>query len=193
MTKSLHSPLEGKNYTSPSGLSLSVLENEARFVLQLAIADLGQASTLFGIELLAIIGGYTKGHLRSALCVGPEEWMLYAPLNQAQAIIGDFAVLEKQTPHALVDISHRQLGFLVSGPGATKLLSAGCPLDLTSIPVGMGARTVFDKVQITLLKTGEEQYRLDIIRSFAPFVWELLETVAKQVEAEILLSSISQS
>lgn len=190
-TKPLHSPLEGKNYTAPSGLCLSVLENEAQFILQLSIADLGRASTVFGIELPAIIGGFAQGHLRSALCVGPEEWVLSAPLDQAQAIIGDFAALEKQAPHSLVDISYRQVGFVVSGPGAADLLNAGCPLDLQSIPVGTGTRTVFDKAQITLLKIGDNEYRLDIIRSFSPFVWELLETVAKQVEAEILLNSIS--
>ncbi len=187
----LHSPLDGKNYTSASGLCLSVLENGARLILQLAITDLGHASSVFGIELPATIGGIAKGDLRSALCVGPEEWVLFAPLDQVQAIIGDFATLENQTPHSLVDISHRQVEFLVSGPGAADLINAGCPLDLQSMSVGKGTRTVFDKAQITLLKTGEDQYRLDVARSFAPFVWELLETVAKQTEAEILFSSIS--
>ena len=189
--KSLNTPLDGRNYTAPSGLCLSVLKREAQFVLQLAKADLDQASAVFAIKLPGKIGHFTHGHLRSALCVGPEEWMLFAPLDQAYAIIGDFAALEQQVPHALVDVSHRQVGVMVSGPGAAELIRAGCPLDLESIPVGMGTRTLFDKAQITLLKMEENQYRLDIIRSFAPFVWELLETIARQMEAEILLNAKS--
>ena len=59
--------------------------------------------------------------------------------------------------HSLVDVSHRQVGIVLEGPGAARLLAAGCPLDLDlrAFPVGMSTRTLLVKAEIGLWRPVE--------------------------------------
>ena len=61
-------------------------------------------------------------------------------------------------PHALADVSHRQVAFEARGPQAQTALSVGCPLDLDieEFPVGMCTRTLLGKADIVLWRTGAE-------------------------------------
>ena len=81
-------------------------------------------------------------------------------------------------PHSLVDVSHRQIGLVVSGSRAARALSAGCPLDLNprACPPGMAARTIFDKAEVVLWRRGEA-FHVEVWRSFAPWL------VASLIEA----------
>jgi len=44
----------------------------------------------------------------------------------------------------------------------------------------MCTRTVFAKAEIVLWRTQPEQFHLEVWRSFAPYVWELLEIVGAE-------------
>lgn len=117
---------------------------------------------------------------RAALWQGPDEWMLIA-----EAGPGDLAVrLEAALAgvfHTLVDISHRQVALALEGPAAARLLAAGCPLDLdlSAFPVGMATRTLFVKAEIGLWRRGETAFRLEMGRSFAPYVAHMLSEAAR--------------
>ena len=79
------------------------------------------------------------------------------------------------TAHSLVDVSHRQIGLIASGPAAARVLNAGCPLDLDprAFPVGMATRTLYDKAEIVLWRRGESAFHVEVWRSFAPYSWAL--------------------
>ena len=83
-------------------------------------------------------------------------------------------------PHSLVDVSHRQVGVEVSGPGAATLINAGCPLDLDlrAFPVDMSTRTVLAKADITLWRLAEERFRIEVARSFSPYLLAYLNNAA---------------
>jgi sarcosine oxidase, subunit gamma len=85
-------------------------------------------------------------------------------------------------PHSLVDVSHRQTAFEVSGPQATLLLNAGCPLDLdlSAFPVGMCTRTVLAKAEIVLWRTSQDVFHVEVWRSFADYVSRFLAEVARE-------------
>lgn len=85
-------------------------------------------------------------------------------------------------PHALVDISHRQFAFHVTGPHATNILSGACPLDLDprAFPVGMCTRTVLAKADIVLWRTQESTFHLEVWRSFAAYVTGVLGEIAAE-------------
>ena len=87
------------------------------------------------------------------------------------SIAGESAALA-QLPHSLVDVGHRQIALEVSGRDAPTLLAAGCPLDLeaSAFPVGMCTRTMLAKAEIVLWRTGAEVFRIEVWRSFAPYV-----------------------
>src|SRR5690606_9063442 len=53
---------------------------------------------------------------RTALWLGPDEWLLFADEREAEAVTAQVAAAMGQTPYSWVDISHRNAGFLLSGP-----------------------------------------------------------------------------
>ena len=111
-----------------------------------------------------------NGH--HALWIGPDEWLLIGPEGT------DYVGMTAQTGalHSMVDISHRNVGMIVSGPKAARAINAACPLDLSDavFPVGACARTVFGKIEIVLYRMSEDSYRVECWRSFAGYCFGLL-------------------
>ncbi len=121
------------------------------------------------------------GHALSALWLGPDEQLLLGP-DGADIAAAVHAAL-RDLPHSLVEVSHRQIALQVSGPHATDLLNAGCPLDLDlrAFPVGMCTRTVLAKAEIVLWRTAENVFHIEVWRSFAPYVSGFLAEVAREL------------
>ncbi len=103
---------------------------------------------------------------RSVLWLGPDEWLLLSP---------EPVSLPEVPGAAVVDVSHRQTGLLLDGPGGPDMLAAGCPLDLhpSTFPPGMCTRTVLGKAEIVLWRT-EAGWHLEVWRSFEAYVRALL-------------------
>lgn len=112
---------------------------------------------------------------RAALWLGPDEWYL---LDEANDPLADLA--EAKILHSAVDISHRNVGIRVEGPGAVACLSAGCPqnLSLKTFPVGAASRTILGKSEIVLWRTGVQAFRVECWRSFSTYVMDFLEEAA---------------
>ena len=118
----------------------------------------------------------------AALWLGPDEQLLIAPETADLAATLQPAL--RDLPHSLVEVSHRQIALEVSGQNATAVLNAGCPLDLdlSAFPVGMCTRTVLTKAEIVLWRTDETVFHVEVWRSFASYVTELLAEVAREVD-----------
>jgi sarcosine oxidase, subunit gamma len=119
---------------------------------------------------------------RAALWLGPDEYLLL-DFSGAGANPNTQASLElamADVPHALVDISHRQLALEISGPNAATILNGACPLDLdlAEFPVGMCTRTVLAKADIVLWRTRPNVFHLEVWRSFADYVTGILSEIA---------------
>jgi len=105
--------------------------------------------------------------------LGPDEW--YAVLPDGQTVpAGDNAAV------SVVDISSRSVGIRVEGEGAAELLVTGCPLDLTHFAVGRATRTIYETVEIILMRTGDTSFHIEVWRSFAPWLWGSLAGVATE-------------
>jgi sarcosine oxidase subunit gamma len=117
---------------------------------------------------------------RAALWLGPDEWLLLAE-DDEPCLGGAVEAALAGVPHALTDVSHRQCAIELSGPGAARLLNAGVPLDLDleTFPVGMVARTLLLKAEITLWRRETERFWLEVARSFAPYVAAILTASAR--------------
>jgi sarcosine oxidase subunit gamma len=159
-----------------------------RFLLHGDVAARSAAASVWGAAFAehscrAILQGP-----RATLWLGPDEYLLLGGVNgqvdthesQAAEAAGALELALAGTPHALVNISHRQFALEVSGPHATTILSGGCPLDLdlSEFPVGMCTRTVFSKADILLWRTEEEAFHIEVWRSFAGYVTGLLREIA---------------
>jgi sarcosine oxidase, subunit gamma len=123
----------------------------------------------------------TNGTQVAALWLGPDEQLLIAP--ESANLAATLQPSLRDLPHALVEVSHRQIALEVSGPHATGVLNAGCPLDLdlSAFPVGMCTRTVLTKAEIVLWRTDETVFHVEVWRSFASYVTELLAEIAREV------------
>jgi heterotetrameric sarcosine oxidase gamma subunit len=138
---------------------LTVLPPEARYVVH------GDAASL-GMVLPDACRVIVESD-RTVMWLGPDEFMLLAP---------------SCTISGAVDVSHRDTAIEVSGACAAWVINAFCALDLhlPAFPVGMCTRTVFGKAQILLWRTSADAFRIDVARSFAPYLWACLEEASHE-------------
>jgi sarcosine oxidase subunit gamma len=117
----------------------------------------------------------------AALWLGPDEWLLISAGHRADETAAALRAALAQLAHSLVDVSHRQVALEVSGPDAPLLLAAGCPLDLDAgaFPAGMCTRTMLAKAEIVLWRTSAGAFRIEVWRSFAPYVGAFLAEAAR--------------
>ncbi len=162
---------------------VSLASPSARFSLR-ARGDLSLIETALGLKLPERIGQRSADRGREALRLGPDEWVLLAPQDEAGKLTTACADAYSERPHSLVDISAREMTFVIEGARASELLTIGCPRDIAKIPEGEARRTVFDGVTVVLWIDAPTRYRLDCWNSFAPHVGELLETGAREIAAE---------
>lgn len=117
-------------------------------------------------------------HMRSnvsgdvaTLRLGPDEWLLLG------GQLGD----APRPVCSVVDVGHRTVTIEVSGSRAVDLLSAFCPLDLDQsvFQPGKCTRTILGRSQIILWRRGADVFQMEVSRSMAAFVSDLLSHVAK--------------
>ena len=53
---------------------------------------------------------------------------------------------------------------------AAEILMSGCPLDLERMAVGRGTRTIYETVEIVVIKRGAARFHIEVWRSFAPWL-----------------------
>ncbi len=163
-------------------LWLRSLPGACRWVLRGDEAVRLAAAEALGVTLPAAACRAGVSGERAALWLGPDEWLLLAPLAQsglAQRIERALAGL----PHSLVDVSHRQVALLLEGPAAATLLASGCALglDAAAFPISMCTRTMLSKAEVLLWRTAADSFRLEVWRSFAPYVTQFLSEAARGI------------
>ena len=175
------SPLEG--LAIPAGLRFTLAEAPpaARFILRGGEAVRVACGMVFAAEPPSRLGSAGEGAGRAALWLGPDEWLLLADGGEAAAIGETLESVLEGTAHSLVDVSHRQIGLIASGPASARVLNAGCPLDLDphAFPVGFATRTLFEKVEIVLWRRAETTFHVEVWRSFAPYLAGSLAEAAR--------------
>ena len=164
---------------------LRVLPSASRFVFHGDADARAAASTAWGVPFADEACRARAAAERATLWLGPDEYLLWdgasgADLKEAAALAAAIERALGELPHALVDISQRQIGLRLSGPHAAEILSGGCPLDLDieQFPVGACTRTVFAKADIVLWRTAPDTFHLEVWRSFGAYVSELLREIA---------------
>jgi sarcosine oxidase subunit gamma len=160
---------------------LQILAPAARFILQGGPAARTAAGAAFGVALPEDPCRVSSTGDRAALWLGPDEQLLLAPAKDAQSLASGLDAALAGIAHSLVDISQRQLALQVSGAYAGTILNTGCPLDLdpAAFPAGMCTRTLFGKSDIIIWRTGADEFRLEVWRSFADYVCALLREAAR--------------
>jgi sarcosine oxidase, subunit gamma len=168
-------PLAGRS-AATSQVSVTPAEPAFRLSLRAKPDAVAALSKALGVTLpvkpkLSALKG-----TRTALWLGPDEWLLIDSANNPAADLGKVKSL-----HSSVDVSHRNTSFIVSGAAAEATLSAGCPqnLSLKVFPVGACSRTILGKVEVVILRTEPQVFRVECWRSFSDYVMTYLSEAAR--------------
>lgn len=148
-----------------------------RISLRAKAEDVSALSGSLGLDLPTRPKTSTSANGRTALWLGPDEWLV---IDESESGLMT-AAANSGVLHSATDVSHRNTAILISGPGAEAAINTGCPQDLSLsvFPVGACSRTLFGKVEVVLLRTGEEAFRMEVWRSFSDYAFGLLSEGAK--------------
>jgi sarcosine oxidase, subunit gamma len=162
--------------------AIRLLPSRAQLALRLAPTLVPQVPEAAGFVLDLIINRCQSGSGRTAMRLGPDEWLLCASDPEASAILPAVEAALAGVAHSLVDVSQGYVAFSVTGPGAADTINAGCPLDLwpSVFRAGHATRTLLGKAEIILARPGGAQgFELLCARSFAPYVRDFLLEAAR--------------
>lgn len=122
---------------------------------------------------------------RTALWLSPDEWMVLAPESETALAQQPLAALG-----SVVDVSHAYVGIEVFGPRAAWCINAfnALDLDLHAFPVGGCTRTLFGKAEIVLWRADVEVFRIEVARSYAPYLLQCLEEAGREFQAPTITS-----
>jgi sarcosine oxidase, subunit gamma len=168
-------PLTGR-MAATAQVSLTPAEPAFRLSLRARPDAVSALSKALGVSLpVKLKSSKTKG-ARTALWLGPDEWLI---LDSAKNPMDDAA--KAKVLNSSVDVSHRNTAIIVSGAAAEATLSAGCPqnLSLKAFPVGACSRTILGKSEVVVLRTGAQAFRVECWRSFSDYVMTYLSEAAR--------------
>ena len=170
----LDTPLDGRAVAG-GGLSVLPAPPAYRTVLRAGADMLAPLDAALGLALPRTIGASETAGERSALCLGPDEWLVIDPNDDPMDDLADVTA-----PHSAVDVSHRNVALLVVGAGAADAIEHGCPRDLSldAFPVGSCCRTVLGKAEVIVWRGKADAFRLECWRSFSTYVFDFMEEVA---------------
>ena len=147
------------------GITISLAPPMARYSLR---ARQGQAlETLLGVKVPKKSGTMEGG----LACLGPDEWLL-------RVEAGTTIPMGQGLPLSVSDVSERSICLIVEGARAGKTIMAGCPLDIDQFAVGRATRTVFETVEIILIREAPDRFQIEVWRSFADWLWTALTATA---------------
>lgn len=115
----------------------------------------------------------------AALWLGPDEWLILTEEGAGAALAERLA--DGSAPMSLVDVSHRHVALGIRGAETATLLNGAVPLDLSlaAFPPGTCVRTLCGKAEIVLWRRTSEAWHMEVARSFAPYVRDLLGVIAE--------------
>jgi len=157
-------PVSSTPYVS-NGVSISLAAPLKRYSLRARTAE--ALETVLNVKVPQKIGA-TEGGIA---CLGPDEWLLRTATDTAMATGAG-------VPVAFTDISERSICLILEGPRAADLLMTGCPLDLDNFAVGRATRTIYETVEIIIIRDGEDRFHVEVWRSFAAWLWTAFTAAA---------------
>ena len=168
-------PLDGRS-VSTEQFELLVAPHAHRVILRAGQDARSAMEPALGLELPRTIGGSEVAGERAVLCLGPDEWLVIDPEGDPSADLQGV-----DAPHSAVDVSHRNVGLLITGQGAADALEHGCPRDLSlrTFPVGWCARTVLGKAEVVIWRGKADAFRIECWRSFSRYIYDFMNEVSR--------------
>ena len=117
---------------------------------------------------------------------GPGQWLVESAEQQPGELIERIETALRLHGASTTDLSHARTVVQVSGAAATDLLAKLCPIDVETMRAGDSTATLAGPFNVQVVKTGEEEFRLYVFRSFGLAMWEMLLDEAAEFGGEIV-------
>ena len=117
---------------------------------------------------------------------GPGQWLAESDEQPSGELIAILENALRAHEASTTDLSHARTVVQVSGPAATDLLAKLCPIDVEAMRGGDSAVTLAGPFNVQVVKSGHEEFRLYVFRSFGLALWEMLQDEAAEFGAEIV-------
>jgi len=117
------------------------------------------------------------------LWIGPDEWQILSTQHEASTLETTLRNALAGQHFAVTDVSSNYQIMQLSGEAAREVLAQGCPLDLHPrvFKPGQCMGSHYFKAAIWLWQTSDQSsYELLIRRSFAGYVWLMLERASAE-------------
>ena len=130
------------------------------------------------------------GNGRTALWLGPDEWLIVTPPGEEGATCAALRTMRLGRHFAVTDVSEGRAVIGLAGADARDVLAKGCPLDLHPRAFGPGrcAQSTLAKALVILHQLSDRPaYDIYVERSFADYLWTWLEDAAAEYGVAITM------
>ena len=117
---------------------------------------------------------------------GPGQWLVEGAEQQPSELIEQVETALRSHGASTTDLSHARTVVQVSGAAAADLLAKLWPIDIEARRTGDSAATLAGPFNVQVVKTGDEEFRLYVFRSFGLAMWEMLLDEAAEFGGEIV-------
>ena len=115
---------------------------------------------------------------------GPGRWLAESDERPPRELIDHLESALAAHGATTTDLSHARTVVRVSGRSAADLLAKLCPVDVEAMRTGDSVVTLAGPFNVQVVKTGDEEFRLYVFRSFGLAMWEMLGDEAAEFGGE---------
>jgi len=135
-----------------------------------------------GTPLPAEPNTYTQAGPLTICWLGPDEWLLLAPPDQAGQLTAQVSDAVGDEPGSVADVSAHRTTIRLSGTHARDVLAHGCALDLHPRVFGPGqcAQTLLARARVLLVADDDGAWRILVRSSFARYLADWLLDAAAE-------------
>jgi sarcosine oxidase subunit gamma len=138
--------------------------------------------TAIGCELPREANTYAIGADIAAIWLGPDEWLVVAGPDRADAISASLRQALSGKRHSVSDVSASRTVIEISGRDARLVIAKGCPLDMhaSAFAPPRSAQTVLAKANVIVQCVDATRFRVFVRSSFASYLAEWLTDAARE-------------
>ena len=166
--------IDSVNYSSGSALGFIYLRGIA-------------GDTAFSKAVASVLGSdiptqpkqtvYTK--TAAVLWLSPDEWLLVCSYAEKNNLLQQLQTALKGVYAQVVDNSGGFMLMRIHGNDATTILRHISPYNFESLQTGQCVQTIAKKTTVVVVKVAENDYAFIFRRSFADYLWRILQKTAK--------------
>lgn len=181
----LRSPLHGL-MSAPASAAPKVAVAELKhlgFIVLRGKADdaafMNAVQRVLGVPLPTVPATLLASARGAVLWQSPDEWLVVVRRSERSGLIEALGTALYGVFAQVVDVSGGFALLRLAGAEHERVLHHLGPFDFSRLRVGQGVGTVMSKASVTVLRSDEAGVLLLFRRSFADYVWRLVERAAR--------------